>query len=323
MWEAVGVPDTEAQIYETLVHRGQTETATGELATQLGLTNVQATRALTELVAKGMVTRRPGKPARFTAVPPDQAASSLIAQQEQGLTRLRDHAQHLASTYRKARTTWDHPADLVEIIEGDSSIQATFKRLQQEARNQVRGFDRPPYVSNPKDNPDEVQQQEARGLPYRVIYDHTALAIPGRMAEIWNSIHSGEQARVAAVPMKMVLCDDRSALIPASTPDYTVNAGYLIHPSSLLDALIALFEATWQRSVPLNRSPSKGDLQQLTTEDANLLGLLAGGSTDEAISRALDCSVRTVRRHVQRLMFQVGARTRFQLGMEAIRRKWV
>ena len=149
--------------------------------------------------------------------------------------------------------------------------------------------------------------------------------MPGRMTDVWNVIRIGEQARVAEVPMKLALCDDRAALIPVATvdSDRSIDAAYLIRPSSLLDALCALFEVIWQRAVPLNRAPNPDTAGNPSIDDVNLIGLLAAGNTDERIARSLGWHVRTVSRHVQRLMQQVGAQTRFQLGMEAARRRWI
>ncbi len=322
MWDTVGITDRQAQIYEALVRQGRTDP--GTIASQLRVSRTQVTRALTDLVSKGMVTRLPGHPPQFAAVSPDQAAGVLIAEQEQGLARLRGHARDLTVTYRKAHTSWRHPAELIDVIEGEANIAGVFTRLLQQAEYQIRGFDRPPYLVSPvAGHPETDEQRYQQGIKYRVVYDHEALAVPGRIANVWSGIHNGEQARVGEVPIKMVLCDERAALIPVTTSTTATSASYLIHPSSLLDAIIALFESTWQRSVPLNRSRAGADPDAPSEDDVNLLGLLAGGSTDEAIARALGWSVRTVRRHVHSLMSHLGAQTRFQLGMEAVRRQWV
>ena len=54
-----------------------------------------------------------------------------------------------------------------------------------------------------------------------------------------------------------------------------------------------------------------------------LLGQLAGGAKDEQIARALGLSVRTVRRRVADLLDELGADSRFQAGVEAVRRGWM
>lgn len=322
MWDIVGIREIEERVYETLARRGHCDIS--DLAEASGLPRARVTKAVTELVDQGMVTRLSGRPTRFAASPPDQVAGSLISAMEQRLLRLRGHARELAEVHRRATMSRDNPADLVEIVEGGANVTSTFLRLQQQAQRQVRGFDRPPYLSNPESgNQEETHQLESRRIVYRVVYDRSALAVPGRMADIWNGIHAGEQARVGDVPMKMVLCDDSAALIPAATSEYSAAAAYLIHPSSLLDAVSALFESAWDRGTPLNRLQHIEDDDKVAADDGDLLGLLAAGSTDETIARSLGWSLRTVRRHVRRLMVRAGVQTRFQLGLEAGRRRWL
>jgi DNA-binding CsgD family transcriptional regulator len=333
MWQAVGVSGHEAAVYEALVRHRQATLSDIVAGVRLpghsppssskAITRAQATRTLGRLVDRGLATRLPGRPARYAAVPPEEAVASLIAERERELLRLRAHAHRLAEEVRRHDPTAHHPAEVIQVIEGAANLRATFVRLQREARKQIRGFDRPPYLDNPVGgNQEENRLLDHRGLTYRVVYDQSALAIPGRMADIWQGIQRGEQARVYRnVPMKMVLCDDRLALIPVVKGGYQADAAYLVHPSSLLDAFSELFEAVWARSVAVNKPNSRPD--QLSSQDADLIGLLAGGATDETIARTLGWSVRTVHRHVHRIMSMVGAETRFQAGMEAVRRGWI
>lgn len=321
MWEAVGVSELEARVYEMLVPHHQATSAM--LAEDADLTRDQAARILAKLVDRGLVTRLPGRPARFAAVMPDLAASTLIASRERELRLLRSHAQQLADAHRR-ESAGGHPAELIEVIEGAPNVREAFVRLQRGAQREMRVFDKPPYTGEqPEGNPDEYQLLGDGRVRYRTLYERSALTIPGRMSEIWNGIRYGERARVTGeLPMKMVLCDDRLALIPVSTSDCPADAAYLVHPSSLLDALAGLFEAFWGRAVPLNQASPEGD-RELADEDLDLVGLLASGATDETIARTLGWSVRTVHRHVHRLMASAGADTRFQAGMQAVRRGWV
>jgi DNA-binding NarL/FixJ family response regulator len=54
-----------------------------------------------------------------------------------------------------------------------------------------------------------------------------------------------------------------------------------------------------------------------------LLGQLARGAKDEQIARALGLSLRTVRRRIAEIMADLGADSRFQAGVEAVRRGWL
>ncbi|MGY4768761.1 helix-turn-helix domain-containing protein [Kribbella sp. CWNU-51] len=321
-WAAVGIGPQDELLYESLLPRRQETVA--DLAEQTGVSREAVTKALGRLVDRGLVSRLPGRPARYSAVMPDLAVAGLIAARERELNELRKHAQQLAAAHRGASTS-GHPAELIEVIEGASNVRRAFFRLHHTAHREMRVFDKPPYTaSQPDGNHEEYELLGDAKITYRTLYDQEALTIPDRMSEIWNGIRHGERARVAGtLPMKMALCDDRLGLIPVSTSEYLAEAAYLVHPSSLLDALSALFEATWQRAISLNQ-PDKAEREgELAPADHDLIGLLAAGATDDTIARTFGWSIRTVHRHVHRIMSLVGAGTRFQVGMEAVRRQWV
>jgi DNA-binding CsgD family transcriptional regulator len=67
-----------------------------------------------------------------------------------------------------------------------------------------------------------------------------------------------------------------------------------------------------------------GDVSRPPThEEAQLLDLLRQGLKDRAIARALGIGERTVQRRLSRLMATLGAKTRFQAAINAVRRGWV
>jgi DNA-binding NarL/FixJ family response regulator len=99
----------------------------------------------------------------------------------------------------------------------------------------------------------------------------------------------------------------------------------LVHPSSLLDALVALFETVWMRASPLTVT-EVDDLaaeSTMSAEDRYLLSLLVAGLTDDAAGARLGISRRTVARRVQLLMEQTNSRSRLQLGWQARERGWL
>jgi len=326
MWETVGIPAAEARVYEALIP--QTNSTVEALSGRTNLTTAKTARALVSLAKRGLVTRLPGRPARYTAVEPSLAGSVLISKREHELRQLQQHLNKLDEAFHTEVSTL-RPGGYVEVIEGAPKIFRTFVRLQRSARQQVRAFDKPPYFVVAGKHGDEGPNFEERDslsagtIGYRVVYDQESIATPGRLENIWEGINFGEQARVGtSLPVKLVICDETLAIV-SSPADYQNEIAHLVHPSSLLDLVSGLFEAIWDRAIPLNRLESKSAPATLSNRDRQLLGLLASGATDGAIARTFGWSSRTVQRHVQQLMAQVGARTRFQIGMEAARRGWI
>ena len=203
--------------------------------------------------------------------------------------------------------------------------EATLRRweqLQRSARHEVRSFDRPPYVMN-ADNQVE-REMLAAGVTYRAVYHRDGFAVPGRPARIRAMIEAGEQARLTEnVPVKMFIADNRLGLIPLEVAG-SADASLLIHESSMLDTLIALFDLVWERAIPIHAdgelpAPAQGP----GADESALLGLLAAGLTDSAIARHLGTHPRTVQRRVRELLDHLGAGTRFQAGLQAVRRGWL
>lgn len=121
--------------------------------------------------------------------------------------------------------------------------------------------------------------------------------------------------------MQLVIIDRSVALLPVSPLDSRLGALEVRSPG-LLAALCALFEQVWSVAVPLNESERRDD-HGLSTQEVEILRLLAAGHTDEAVARKLDLSVRTVRRAIANLHERLSAMSRFQAGVNAVRQGWL
>jgi DNA-binding CsgD family transcriptional regulator len=235
------------------------------------------------------------------------------------LSRLRSVADELRGSRGKAVLTGNQ----VELIEDGPTLLRTYERLQEDAKREVRVLDRPPYVTPPS-NQQQLELDRLRaGVCYRAIYGTEVFESQDIMGVLPELQSAGEVSRVLAqVPMKMAVGDDDTALIgltKRAVGDYHL----LIRSSGLLDGLIATFEMLWALSIPMPALPFSGDFTSLRPADRDILLLLAGGATDDKISRHLRISPRTTQRRVRALMESLGAQTRFQAGVQAARRRWI
>ena len=131
----------------------------------------------------------------------------------------------------------------------------------------------------------------------------------------------GEEIRVAAeVPTRLEVLGDSGVVLDARTEDGDPARLVVRHPQITALAELA-FAGLWERALPIPGLEAHRDRR--ARERSLLLEQLAAGAKDEQISRVLGWGLRTVRRRVAELMEELGVETRFQAGMEAVRRGWL
>jgi DNA-binding CsgD family transcriptional regulator len=317
MLDALGLTARQQEIYLALLDGGPATAV--ELRARVPGAGLG--QALGVLETQGLISRLPGRPVRYQPARPDMAVEVLVRAREQELQQIRVLAAGLLSRFRAGQGAIS-PTEIVEVVTTREATVQRLAQLQRSARYQVSAFDRPPYVDGTGTNTIESELLPT-GIRYRCVYDRSGVDLPGRLTAIRELSRLGEQARVAiGVPVKMFIADDTLGLISLDRPASSDSA-LVIHQSSLLDTLIALFEAVWTDAVPIRFDAPGPDESARHATRGTLLGLLAAGLTDDAIARQLGWHPRTAQRHVRGLMAELGAQTRFQAGLQAARRGWL
>ncbi|MGW0821641.1 helix-turn-helix domain-containing protein [Streptomyces sp. NPDC002845] len=284
-----------------------------DVAGELDCTRERAARSLDRLQEHGLIVRLAGRQRRYAAVDPHVAVEALVRSRAHELDQIRAAVGDLSRLFVAAQADG---AEQIEVVYGSDALLGWFVRLQQEAREEVLGLDRPPYAQGPRNAAESPAL--ARGVRYRGVYAPEALEAAS-LPEIRNLTHHGEQARVLpGLRVKLAISDRRLALLPLSFDMGDVHA-VVVRPSALLDALVDFFELCWQQAVPLHGDAA----DELGDEDRSLLALLAAGLKDDAIARRLGWSSRTMRRRMSALQARFGATSRFQAGAIAARRGWL
>ncbi|WP_051265745.1 helix-turn-helix transcriptional regulator [Nakamurella lactea] len=325
--ETLGLTPAEVVAYRRLVDRPPMTVA--EFADGLpGEPAVQ--ELLAGLTAKGLATTWAGVPTRYAAVAPDVALDNLANAREEEIAKARIAAGELARRWSRVGRSVD-PRELIEIVVGREATLQRAEQIQRTATDEVLIFDKPPYASSGLGNATELQLLTSGSTSFRCLYDRAALDLPGNYTRIQELVVAGESARVApTVPLKMVMGDNRIALLPLETAPESIGVAAAIHPSALLDSLRALFEVLWQQAAPLRftstrpagAGPASTVPESLSPMDQDVIQLLAAGLTDKAIGRQLGIGERTVQRRVKVMMQAYGVTNRLQLGMRLAGTGW-
>lgn len=314
MLEPLGISPDDESVYRTVLRHPRGSAP--ELVRRSRRATGQVRSALVRLEELGLVTRLAGRPTRWVATRPDAAVDVLVAQRQRELALVQEAARDLVHEVPDERG-WA-PEEHVEVVIGREAVANRFLQLEQRAASELLVLDRPPYAQDTTEPNVGEFDLLARGVSCRGIYAPEALQLPGRLRELRAAISAGEQARVhAGIPMKLAVADRKAAMLPL-TFDQTADSALVVSASTLLDALVALFEMLWAVAVPVPGEAGAAD-EGGRTVDTELLLLLAAGAKDQAIARQLGVSVRTVGRRTADLLAFLEARTRFQGGLQAAR----
>ena len=331
--EAAGLGQEQERAYRTLVRSG--DASATHLAEVLGVGEVAVKEVLAGLQELGLVTTIDGEPVRYAPTPPDVGFAPLLLGGLEALDRAREAVAQLTDEHRAATRRRD-ANQLVEVITGASAIRQQLRNLQLGTRSEILWFCRAGHVAMASSDNDEEFAMLARGIGYRVIYEQALLEEPGMIDNLVLGIRAGEVARATPMlPVRMAISDRSIALCPLvpGRDGISEPTAALVRDSSLLTALLALFDSYWAAASPLRVSldpgPSEASIDVVSPadptsdEERELLSLLVAGVSDKAVASRLGVSIRTVQRRISELMTVTGAQTRMQLAWQVARRGWL
>jgi sugar-specific transcriptional regulator TrmB/DNA-binding CsgD family transcriptional regulator len=317
--KVLGLNDDEIRVYQHLLRTGPSSIT--ELDDAVPDREGPIDTTLGGLVQAGLARRSGSDHSRYLPVPPDAGLEALTLRRESELKQARIDVLNAYDEFRRTVHN-ESTTHLIEVVTG-SAIVERIHQIKGGAQREILAIDSPPYyIGGP--NQEEIDHLK-RGVAYRVVYSPESVEVPGYLTEnILPCVEAGEQARVLPdVPAKLTIIDGSIAYVSMSVRDTEVNRSLLIiRPSSLLTALIGMFELCWRNALPLHASVGTED-DRLEPIERRLLALLATGAADDTIARTLGISRRTFFRYLERLMNRTGASTRFQLALHAARENWL
>ncbi|MEV5972313.1 hypothetical protein [Streptomyces sp. NPDC051921] len=254
-----------------------------------------------------------------------QRRQALLHRESAELKSLRTYADRLARELPAPLASPPEPPAGVEILIDTEAAGTRLATMLEAAETEVLILDRATGTPGraQKTGAERIRRLLARGVAIRIVTDRRATDFPDRAQDLIALTGLGLQARIAQrLSTGLVLVDRRTCLLPPPPGQNEAGAAALVFGDCLLHrAALPLFESLWDRATPL--AGPGGPEGPPTSNQRELLGLLASGLKDETIARRLGVHVHTARRRITRMLEELDADTRFQAGVQAATRGWL
>ncbi|AVH24952.1 LuxR C-terminal-related transcriptional regulator [Nocardia cyriacigeorgica] len=312
------------RLYALLVHHPRSRLS--DIADHLDVSEAQARCALDrlcEVQAAVRLTDNDGTPV-WDAHAPEALSEAEARRRQQEIATMHAAAARLSQTFRSVRRSPRGAGAVVPVYERLEML-ADFEELQVNARRTVKVIERGPFLSDVERERRLFELKQSRigdGIRYRTLYQDTIYQDGERLRHALATNARGASARtLPEPPFKLIVADDeRASLVLHADERRSDPMGLRITRSPGLELLVKTFDVLWSLAAPISVHPAATDLDE---RDRAILTLMGLGATDDTIARRLGMSRRTVVRRTARLLERLGASTRFQAGVQAIRRGWL
>ena len=250
----LGLTTYEARAYLALLRRDSSTPA--DVARLARVPRQRIYDVLATLVHKGLVSQRPGPPAKYAATAPDFAIERLLLRRREELAELernsREMIEALTPAFAEGQKERD-PLEYIEVLRNRRAINERFGELQQAIEREILVFTKPPYATPPQENPEGIAVTHSHTA--RSVYEFSALDDPDFGAGVRRFISAGEEARfVEKLPLKLVIIDETIVLFGMEDPvagSTDLTLAVVEHPA-LAQLLKIAFEAVWEQGITID-----------------------------------------------------------------------
>jgi sugar-specific transcriptional regulator TrmB len=247
----LGLTSYESKAYLALMRRDSATAA--DVARLARLPRQRIYDVLATLVQKGLVSQRPGQPAKYSAVSPEFAIERLLLNRRQELDRLERESGELLETltpaYAAGRRERD-PLDYIEVLRDQAAINERFGQLQEGIEREIVVFTKPPYAKPAQENVEGLEV--TRKHRARSVYEFSALDDPDFAEGVRRFIEAGEEARfVEQLPLKLVIIDEAIVMFGMEDPvagPLELTMIVVEHPA-LATLLKIAFDTMWEQGL--------------------------------------------------------------------------
>ncbi|MFF7160848.1 helix-turn-helix transcriptional regulator [Streptomyces sp. NPDC008086] len=322
MFDVLGMDATAEVVYREMLAHPQDGVA--DLMYRLQLTEQAVLTALDTLSELALVRHSSEDLQRFHAVDAHLAAEILLSRQRAELAAQQQRVQEAQAAVVQIKSEFTHEGggDESQRLKGVDRVRDYLANLYDRVEDELLTFapGGAQTAANVRNSRPLAEDLLEHGVRMRTVYLDSARNDPVTVAHADRLAALGGRIRTApALPNRMIICDRRIAIV-AADPDDTGAGAVVLQTPGVVSSLCALFESVWQSAQPMGATTLPADEQGLNPQQMEALRLLSLGHTDESVAARLGVSARTARRIATKLMGHLGARSRFQAGVQAAAR---
>ncbi|MGY0024880.1 helix-turn-helix transcriptional regulator [Streptomyces sp. cg35] len=304
----------------------QPDSDVSDWADDLGLTEREAREALDRLSKLALIRQSSAHESQVRAVNPLLGLEALLAQQQAELAAHQQRVEASRAVVAETIAQFAHQyapgaGSGFHFLSGVDAIREHLEILTDRVQEEFLTFapGGPQTAENMAASRPLNLRLLGRGVRMRTVYLDSIRRDAATVAHAEWLVSQGAHVRTTpTLPNRLILIDRQTALIAADSQNTGAGAVVIDNPGTI--ALIhALFETVWQSGQLIGTRPERVP-EALTTHQTEVLRLMAQGLTDDAIAHHLGVSARTVRRTMAQLLTVLDARSRFQAGVQAVRR---
>lgn len=265
----IGLSSREAEVYLALLQKN--EFTAPELTKITKVTRTKIYELLQNLIHKGACNEnyRNGQKV-FKAIKPRLAIQNIISNYENEIEHKKRNEieqmkqagisieNELVELYENGADI-DEPLNYIEVLTDREQIKEKWLNIQNNTKNELLIFSKPPYTGNLIDNVQDETDIIKNNVTVRCIYEYKGLSTDEiiklmKMIKIFQKI--GEEARVIKeLPMKLVISDDTNTMLALNdkvTLKQSITSMVVNHPV-YAKAHKEVFEVYWSKSMSIEK----------------------------------------------------------------------
>jgi sugar-specific transcriptional regulator TrmB/DNA-binding CsgD family transcriptional regulator len=321
--EILGLDGLPESVYRALL--ADPDADLSALARRLGVDEQQTRDALGRLVELSLVRERAGGRV-YVPVNPEVTLDAMLALERAELSRRERQLLQARAELARLVRTGDSPASPVREVrrlDDLDQVIAVVRDLAARCYREVLSI--MPGVLPVDQLPQALENDLAlldRGVSCRLLHARRQLASEPMRRNLETLRRHGAEVRISdTLPHRLLVFDRTVSFLPVN-PHSPAGGALVVREPTIIANLVTLFESLWATAVDLDQAMESGTVGASAFDRAVLM-LMSSGVKDEAAARQLNVSDRTYRRHVADILTRLGASSRFQAGVEAVRRGWL